>query len=252
MKGKTIRTLLISATMATIILTGCGSKDTESEIESEITTEVETATIEETTIESETETTEEETSTIEETSTESETTTEEETTTETETFSYTVSELDKTMCVIASGQALDIPSENGNVISTIDQNDTIKVTGKVNEADWYQVNIDNQTLYISSSLLSEIEVKTETTSSNTSKETTSQNTTSNETTTKQETTTNETPQTQETTPQTQPATDNTPASTPSSSDTTTSSSSSELKVGESRVERDGSITTNNGYFPSDW
>lgn len=67
--------------MTATILTGCGSKDTESEIESEITTEVETATIEETTTESETTTTEEETSTIEETSTESETTTEVETST---------------------------------------------------------------------------------------------------------------------------------------------------------------------------
>jgi hypothetical protein len=239
-KSKFISILSITLILVSSQLVGCGKSMENSEetvVSNEITTtenitEVETTTVEETT-------TEGETSTVEEI------TTEEETTTETETFSYTVSELDKTMCVIASGQALDIPSENGNVIRTIDQNDTIKVTGKVNEADWYQVNIDNQTLYISSSLLSEIEVKTENKETTTSKETTSQNTTSKETTTKQETTTNttnETPQTQETTPQTQPATDNTPASTPSSSDTTTSNST--LAPGESRVERDGSITTN--------
>jgi hypothetical protein len=96
MKIKTIKSLLISATMVAIILTGCGSKDTESEIESEITTEVETATIEETTTESETTTTEEETSTIEETSTESETTTEVETSTTEETTSTTSSTITAT------------------------------------------------------------------------------------------------------------------------------------------------------------
>jgi uncharacterized protein YgiM (DUF1202 family) len=165
--------------------------------------------------------------------------------------SYTVTKLDKTMVANDNGRLREGPSSTSDVVRTIDQNDTIKVTGKVNEADWYQVNIDNQTLYISSSLLSEIEVKAENKETTTSKETTSQNTTSKETTTKQETTpntTNETPQTQETTPQTQPATDNTPASTPSSSDTTTSSSSNVnsngLAPGESMTHKDGSVEIN--------
>jgi hypothetical protein len=52
MQIKTLKSLLILATNTATILTGCGSKDTESEIESEITTEVETATIEETTSQS--------------------------------------------------------------------------------------------------------------------------------------------------------------------------------------------------------
>jgi hypothetical protein len=87
MKGKTAKSLLIVATITATILTGCGSKDTESEIESETTTveettEVETSTIEETPSESETTTTEVETSTIEETTTEEETSIVEETTTD--------------------------------------------------------------------------------------------------------------------------------------------------------------------------
>jgi cell division protein FtsL len=71
MKGKTIRTLLISVTMAATILTGCNSNDKT------LTTENETATIEESTTDVENyavdKTTEIETSTIEETTTEEET-----------------------------------------------------------------------------------------------------------------------------------------------------------------------------------
>jgi uncharacterized protein YcfL len=79
MKGKTIRTLLISATITAVTLTGCNSNDET------LTTKNETATEEASTTEVETATTEEETTTIEETTTESETTTEVETSTEEET-----------------------------------------------------------------------------------------------------------------------------------------------------------------------
>jgi hypothetical protein len=93
MKGKTIRTLLISATMTAVTLTGCNSNDetltsknetateevSTTEFETyaveKTTIEVETTTIEETTTESEITTTEVETSTIEETTTEEESST---------------------------------------------------------------------------------------------------------------------------------------------------------------------------------
>jgi uncharacterized protein YgiM (DUF1202 family) len=246
MKIKTLKSLLIATTMTATILTGCGSKDTESEIESEITTEFETATIEETTTESETETTKEETSTIEETATE------EETTTETESFSYTVSELDKTMVANDNGRLREAPSTTSDVVRTIDKDDTIKVTGKVNEADWYQVNIDNQTLYISASLLSEIEVKSENkeTTTNKNKDTTSS---SSSQTTTPSTTPTETPSTETPSTETPSTPDTTPTETSSTDtvtsvpDTTTSNSEETnengLKVGESRVEKDGCITT---------
>jgi hypothetical protein len=89
MKGKTIRTLLISATITAIILTGCNSDDKTLKTENETVTEVETAKIEETITVAETTTTEEETSTVEETTTEEETSTVDETTTESSTTTET-------------------------------------------------------------------------------------------------------------------------------------------------------------------
>jgi hypothetical protein len=77
MKNITIKSLLILI-MATSILTGCNSNDTEIENEIEATTEVETTEVETSTVEETT--TEIETSTVEETTTEIETSTVEETT----------------------------------------------------------------------------------------------------------------------------------------------------------------------------
>jgi hypothetical protein len=122
MKGKIIKSLLISTTLTAIILTGCGSKDTESEIESEITTEIETATIEETTTESETTTTEGETSTIEETSTESETTTEVETSTTEDTKTSDTASIDNDFSGVNSGGSDSVLTDED--IMAIDQDDT--------------------------------------------------------------------------------------------------------------------------------
>jgi hypothetical protein len=153
MKNITIKSLLI-AIMATSILTGCNSNDTEIENETEVTTEVETTEVETSTVE---ETTEIETSTVEETTTEIETSTIEEykTSEEEGTEDYTVEALNITMYMNNDGRVRKGPSKDYEVIRTLSKGDAVQVTGKVKEADWYQVEIDNEKLYISGSLLSD-------------------------------------------------------------------------------------------------
>jgi uncharacterized protein YcfL len=117
MKGKTIRTLLISVTMTATILTGCTSNDKT------VTTENETVTEEESTTEFETATTEVETTTIEETTTESETTTtEEETSTDEEAVTDTVVKNGITFAtdVTSDNMQLIIDACDANVIEKSD------------------------------------------------------------------------------------------------------------------------------------
>jgi hypothetical protein len=203
MKNITIKSLLI-AIMATSILTGCNSNDTdiENEIEATIeveTTEVETSTIEETPTEIETSTVEEtpteiETSTVEETTTEIETSTVEETPTEIETSTieeyktseeetedYTVEALNTTMYMNNNGRVRKGLSKDYEVIRTLSKGDAVQVTGKVKEADWYQVEIDNEKLYISGSLLSDTKPSDNNTTTTPSQTTPSTETPSTET-----------------------------------------------------------------------
>jgi uncharacterized protein YraI len=157
MKNKVI-TLSLTILTATVLLIGCGSMNNKEEAttveeitdEENSTTEIETSTVEETT-------TEIETSTVEETPTEIETSTIDEYKTNEEegTEDYTVEALNTTMYMNNNGRVRKGPSKDYEVIRTLSKGDAVQVTGKVKEADWYQVEIDNEKLYISGSLLSD-------------------------------------------------------------------------------------------------
>ena len=175
-----MKKLAIMVLMASISLTACGNKAVKADnmevMENiEETTSIEeassieeTSTIEEaTTIEEETTSIEEassieETSTIEEATTiEEETTSIEETTTiEEETSNipaestYTISESEMTMYTVKGCNIRQGASTEYDVIGTLSKGEAVKVTGKVNEVNWYEISLsEDKKGYVSGSLL---------------------------------------------------------------------------------------------------
>lgn len=102
----------------------------------------ETSTIEETTSMEETSTIEEETSSIEETSnipTEG---------------TYTISESDMTMYTVKGCNIRQGASTEYDVIGTLSKGEAVKITGKVNEVNWYEISLsEDKKGYVSGSLL---------------------------------------------------------------------------------------------------
>ena len=175
-----MKKLAIMVLMASISLTACGNKAVKADnmevMENiEETTSIEeassieeTSTIEEaTTIEEETTSIEEassieETSTIEEATTiEEETTSIEETTTiEEETSNipaestYTISESEMTMYTVKGCNIRQGASTEYDVIGTLSKGEAVKITGKVNEVNWYEISLsEDKKGYVSGSLL---------------------------------------------------------------------------------------------------
>ena len=108
----------------------------------ETTSTEETSTIEETTSMEETSTIEEETSSIEETSNVSTEST------------YTISELDMTMYTVKGCNIRQGASTEYDVIGTLSKGEAVKITGKVNEVNWYEISLsEDKKGYVSGSLL---------------------------------------------------------------------------------------------------
>ena len=158
-----MKKLAVMVLMASISLTACGNKavkaDSMENIE-ETTSIEEASSIEEaTTIEETTST--EETSTIEETTSMEETSTIEEETSSIEETSniptegtYTISESDMTMYTVKGCNIRQGASTEYDVIGTLSKGEAVKVTGKVNEVNWYEISLsEDKKGYVSGSLL---------------------------------------------------------------------------------------------------
>ena len=161
-----MKKLAVMVLMASISLTACGNKAVKADsIEAmkniEETTSIEEASsIEEaTTIEETTST--EETSTIEETTSMEETSTIEEETSSIEETSniptestYTISESEMTMYTVKGCNIRQGASTEYDVIGTLSKGEAVKVTGKVNEVNWYEISLsEDKKGYVSGSLL---------------------------------------------------------------------------------------------------
>ena len=161
-----MKKLAVMVLMASISLTACGNKAVKADSMEVMKNIEETTSIEEassieeaTTIEETTST--EETSTIEETTSMEETSTIEEETSSIEETSniptkgtYTISESDMTMytgkgCNIRQGASTEY-----DVIGTLSKGEAVKVIGKVNEVNWYEISLsEDKKGYVSGSLL---------------------------------------------------------------------------------------------------
>ena len=161
-----MKKLAVMVLMASISLTACGNKAVKADsIEvmkniEETTSIEEASSIEEaTTIEETTST--EETSTIEETTSMEETSTIEEETSSIEETSnvstestYTISELDMTMYTVKGCNIRQGASTEYDVIGTLSKGEAVKITGKVNEVNWYEISLsEDKKGYVSGSLL---------------------------------------------------------------------------------------------------
>ena len=161
-----MKKLAVMVLMASISLTACGNKAVKADsIEvmkniEETTSIEEASSIEEaTTIEETTST--EETSTIEETTSMEETSTIEEETSSIEETSniptegtYTISESDMTMYTVKGCNIRQGASTEYDVIGTLSKGEAVKITGKVNEVNWYEISLsEDKKGYVSGSLL---------------------------------------------------------------------------------------------------
>ena len=163
-----MKKLAVMVIMASISLTACGNKAVKADsievmknIEEttsieETSSEEETTSIEEiTTIEVETSTIEEETTSLEETSTiEEETSSIEETSNISTESTYTISESEMTMYTVKGCNIRQGASTEYDVIGTLSKGEAVKITGKVNEVNWYEISLsEDKKGYVSGSLL---------------------------------------------------------------------------------------------------
>ena len=155
-----MKKLAVMVLMASISLTACGNKAVKADsIEVmkniEETTSIEEASSEEeTTSIEETSTIEEETSTIEETTSMEETSTIEETSNIPTESTYTISESDMTMYTVKGCNIRQGASTEYDVIGTLGKGEAVKITGKVNEVNWYEISLsEDKKGYVSGSLL---------------------------------------------------------------------------------------------------
>ena len=161
-----MKKLAVMVLMASISLTACGNKAVKADSMEVMKNIEETTSIEEassieeaTTIEETTST--EETSTIEETTSMEETSTIEEETSSIEETSniptegtYTISESDMTMYTVKGCNIRQGASTEYDVIGTLSKGEAVKITGKVNEVNWYEISIsEDKKGYVSGSLL---------------------------------------------------------------------------------------------------
>ena len=160
-----MKKLAIMVLMASISLTACGNKAVKADSIEVMKNIEETTSIEETS-------SIEEASSIEETSSEEETTSTEETNTIEETTSmeetgsieetsniptestYTISESEMTMYTVKGCNIRQGASTEYDVIGTLSKGEAVKITGKVNEVNWYEISLsEDKKGYVSGSLL---------------------------------------------------------------------------------------------------
>lgn len=169
MKKKCTAPLSIAVmAMSLLTLTSCGNNnDTSVSAMNEISMPTETLTIEEATsieTENDTETETTTTATIEETTTiETDTEIQSETETEgkketdidneTSDFEFTILPLSQTMYTQKDCNVREKPSTEYEILDCLNKATEVKVTGKVNEVDWYEVEINGEKGYVAVSLL---------------------------------------------------------------------------------------------------
>ena len=161
-----MKKLAVMVLMASISLTACSNKAAKADSMEVMKNIEETTSIEEassieeaTTIEETTST--EETSTIEETTSMEETNTIEEETSSIEETSnipaestYTISESEMTMYTVKGCNIRQGASTEYDVIGTLRKGEAVKITGKVNEVNWYEISLsEDKKGYVSGSLL---------------------------------------------------------------------------------------------------
>ena len=150
-----MKKLAVLIILASISLTACGNKAVKADnmevMENiEETTSIEEASsIEETSTIEEATTIEEETTSIEET-----TTIEEETSNIPAESTYTISESEMTMYTVKGCNIRQGASTEYDVIGTLSKGEAVKITGKVNEVNWYEISLsEDKKGYVSGSLL---------------------------------------------------------------------------------------------------
>ena len=155
-----MKKLAVMVLMASISLTACGNKAVKADSMEVMKNIEETTSIEEASSIEEA-TTIEETSTIEETTSMEETSTIEEETSSIEETSniptkgtYTISESDMTMYTVKGCNIRQGASTEYDVIGTLSKGEAVKITGKVNEVNWYEISLsEDKKGYVSGSLL---------------------------------------------------------------------------------------------------
>ena len=149
-----MKKLAVLIIMASISLTACGNKAVKADNMEVMENIEETTSIEETSTIEET-TSMEETSTIEEATTmEEETSSIEETSNISTESTYTISESEMTMYTVKGCNIRQGASTEYDVIGTLSKGEAVKVTGKVNEVNWYEISLsEDKKGYVSGSLL---------------------------------------------------------------------------------------------------
>lgn len=66
---------------------------------------------------------------------------------------YTYTELNKTMYAKSSVNVRDLPSTDGTKIGSLSKGQAVTVTGQCNETKWYRINLDGTVAYVSNSYL---------------------------------------------------------------------------------------------------
>ena len=148
-----MKKLAVMVLMASISLTACGNKAVKADSMEVMKNIEETTSIEEASSIEEATTIEETTST-EETSTIEETSSIEETSNIPTEGTYTISESDMTMYTVKGCNIRQGASTEYDVIGTLSKGEAVKITGKVNEVNWYEISIsEDKKGYVSGSLL---------------------------------------------------------------------------------------------------
>ena len=147
-----MKKLAVLVLIASISLTACGNKAVKADSIEVMKNIEETSTIEEATTIEET-TSIEETSTIEETTSVEETTSIEETSNVSTESTYTISESEMTMYTVKGCNIRQGASTEYDVIGTLNKGEAVKITGKVNEVNWYEISYGEGKGYVSGSLL---------------------------------------------------------------------------------------------------
>lgn len=149
--------LVVVAVM--LLCIGCGNTDTPDTEENTQQTESSVTDQDEETSSATSETTETEITTEREievqTEVENETQTESEVPSEPEAPTYTYTDMDKTMYAKSSVNVRDLPSTDGNKLGGLSKAQEVHVTGQCNETNWYRIEYNGGTGYVSNNYLQE-------------------------------------------------------------------------------------------------
>lgn len=164
MKKKLVAVML--GIMMSFALAGCGDKTTESAVatETEMVTEAVTEEL--------TEVVEEVTETEEPTEVVEEVTEVPESTEVVEVSPYTYTDLSQTLYAQSTVNVRDLPEQTGAKVGSLTTNQEVTVTGQCNETGWYRISYNGGEGFVSNSYLGSEKVKSQSTASSNSGEST--------------------------------------------------------------------------------